>query len=84
MPGAKKREPVKKSVRRSVIITLVVCFVIIFTLLCVAVSIGMQSMLSDREQEYMFGQAEMARNMLLVSMEPLPILAQEWAEMPDT
>jgi GGDEF domain-containing protein/sensor domain CHASE-containing protein len=84
MAASLKKARLGRSVRRSVVVTLVVSFAIIFTLVCLMVSFGMYAMLDNREKDYMYGQAEMACNVLMLSVGHIPGLAREWASMRST
>ena len=71
----------RHSIRFKVLVMITLSFIAMFVLLYIVFSVSMHSMLTEREKEAMRNQADMARNMLIMSVDTLPNLTKEWASL---
>ncbi|MDL2237040.1 EAL domain-containing protein [Christensenellaceae bacterium OttesenSCG-928-K19] len=81
MENNKTAGAARHSIRFRVTATMAVCFIVMFVALYIMFSVSMGSMLTARENDVISNQVDMARNMLLMSVENLPALTKEWAEL---
>lgn len=71
----------KLSLSSQIVLTLAACFLVMFAVLFGIFSLGMNSMLDERETENMYSQTDLVGVALAYSLDSLPSATKEWATL---